>query len=845
MNTRPVIYISVFCLIKLLATPAMADSAAHALYANWLGLDGGAVEAPAADFSQISPPPATPARVRDALPDLPRLQHRQGPSYSKNRTRQTATTEPSRLETYYAGRISEDIEQFGYDLFSRMPPHRAPARPGLPGGAAQDDFILSSGDRLNIIIRGQRNEQSSYVVDSQGLLIVDELPPVPAAGRTIAQVREALEAYVSLHYNTDIFIALDSVRQIDVLVIGDVERPGRQTLTVFHTTLDALEEAGGIKKTGSLRRIRLVRDGRSTIIDLYGLLIHGSTNMDLQLRDGDRIIVPAIGPTIGVAGGVKRPGIYELPYYPGGLGKSGGMEQRLSLQDALDLAGGRLSPGQARHIRLSLHADGREMTEEVSNHHLPLFSDGDILTVAPSEEVRTETVELAGHTRRPGIHALSRVPTLSALLDNERVAGPDIYPLVGVIERRDSARMIRQMIAFPPLEVIKGRFDRRLEDGDLVRLFSRAQILALQARTQDEDTGQAAQGSPDHESDDVPITDSVLRAFLTERTVTVRGAVRQPGGWPVAEDATLDQLIAVAGGLTIDAETGNIEISARGPGGSRRTTIDSRETDLATVSLQPGDTVRVNQKPQPKSTQSVLLIGQVKQPGHYDLLPGDRLSDLLARAGGLTPQAYPIGAVFSRGSERRAEEMRFRAQAQSLEMKLATALEQPDERPDMARIMAVQDLITQLRQAEGLGRITVEADPAALAANPALDILLEGGDRIYIPQRPLTVRVAGEILSPASLQFREGKNPRDYIAEAGGFTWHADKGRTFVLYPDGSAQPLQVSAWNHSAAFIPPGSTIIVPRDPKPFDFIQTARDVSQILTNLAITALFIDEIRD
>ena len=156
-----------------------------------------------------------------------------------------------------------------------------------------------------------------------------------------------------------------------------------------------------------------------------------------------------------------------------------------------------------------------------------------------------------------------------------------------------------------------------------------------------------------------------------------------------------------------------------------------------------------------------------------------------------------------------------------------------------------RSLAEELREVEAVGRITVEADPGMLAAHPELDMLLESGDRLFIPKRPLTVRVSGEILSPASLQFRDQKKPLDYIHQAGGFTYHADKERTFVLYPDGSAQPLQVSNWNYKPIFIPPGSTIVVPRDPKPFDFIESAKDISQILSNLAITAIFLDDVRD
>jgi hypothetical protein len=210
----------------------------------------------------------------------------------------------------------------------------------------------------------------------------------------------------------------------------------------------------------------------------------------------------------------------------------------------------------------------------------------------------------------------------------------------------------------------------------------------------------------------------------------------------------------------------------------------------------------------------------------------------------MTPQAYPPGAIFSRESERKAEEGRFRATARDLEQSLAAAMQDKDKAPDASQIAMAQDLAAQLREVEAVGRITVETDPNVLAAQPELDMLLESGDRVYVPRRPLTVKVNGEVLSPAALQFRSSKDARDYIAEAGGFTYNADKDRVFVVYPDGSAQPLQVNAWNHLAVMIPPGSSIVVPRDPKPFNFIDTARDLSQILSNLAVTGIFLDDIR-
>jgi len=414
--------------------------------------------------------------------------------------------------------------------------------------------------------------------------------------------------------------------------------------------------------------------------------------------------------------------------------------------------------------------------------------------------------------------------------------------------------MTREMIAFPPLLVVKGQFDRKLQDGDVIHLFSRDQITALQKPHKDNISPEQIEPAVGSAMNAPEKLDPILISFLTERAAFIRGAVRQEGAYPVAEGTSLENLIAVAGGLTLEATTRNIEVTSallgeghqtEGRSGTLRKHINFAEDNPADIILQAGNTVRVNQKFNKVADNSVLLIGQVRHPGRYDLMPGDKMSDLIDRAGGLTQQAYAEGAIFSRESERRAEESRFRAAARDMERALAVAMDDEDKAPDTSQIAMARDLAAELRQVEAVGRITVEADPGILDTQPELDMLLESGDRLYIPQRPLTVRVAGEVLSPASLQFRKEKNPRDYVAEAGGYTYHADKDRVFVLYPDGSAQPLQLSMWNHNAVMIPPGSTIVVPRDPKPFDFIQSARDVSQILSNLAITGIFLDDIRD
>lgn len=756
----------------------------------------------------------------------------------------------SAIERAYSRRIIDDLAQFGYDLFNDAA--KEPSQePSIPAGAVQDDYILSAGDRIDMVIRGQENTRQSFTVDNQGLLVIDNFTPLAAAGQSLGTIRAALEQEAALMHNTQVFVSLAAVRQIHVLVVGHVIRPGSQTLTAFHTTLDALRAAGGIEKTGSLRQVKLVRRGRSVTVDLYDTLMGDSTNADTPLQDGDRIIVPPLGATIAAGGTLKRPGIYELD-----------TDETLTLEQVLSLSGGVLTPGDTRFVKLAVTARGEETVQDIDTPGVPMFGDGSILMVMQAETARGSDVTLSGHTRRPGTHDLRKAQNLGDLIGEDGALGSDIYPLIGVIERRDAQQFATELIEFSPLQVVHGLFDRRLQEGDKVHLFSAGQIHALEKNPVTPEGGDTILHEASYKAEiekgeaGETIADPVLASFLRERAAFVRGAVRRPGAYPVADGTMLDSVLAIAGGTTLEANTSKIEVTSRlqgeghqqhGRSGTRRINVNFRTDDPGDILIGPGDTVRVNQKFHRIEDQSVTVIGEVNHPGRYDLMPGDTVLSLMERAGGLTEQAYAPGAIFSRASERRREESRYKAQARDLEMKLAASLQQTDDdkKPDLAQIQAVQTLISQLDDAEPVGRITVEADPAALTANPDQNMLLEAGDRVYIPKRPLNVRVSGEVLSPAALQFRQGKEAEDYIRESGGLTYFADGDRSFVMYPDGSARPLRVSSWQHESSMIPPGSTIVVPRDPKPYDFLEGAERISQILANLAVSGLYLEALSD
>ena len=782
----------------------------------------------------------------DLSPYAPGAASLSQPDTTQPAIKKAAISEPlSPLEKIYSDRLREPITQFGYDTFP------ADSHTNV-SGAVQDDYILERGDEISVVLRGQQNINTTAKLSSDGQLVIGDLPPVSAAGRSLRSIQDEVKSLLGDSYNSDVFLSVTKIRQMNILVTGNVEKPGQYNVPTFGTILDALGAAGGVQKSGTLRQIKLVRSNQSALIDLYGVLVYGSGSSNLSLRDGDKIIVGPVGPTLAIAGAAKRPAIYEiLPASRSIFTERDSTSQRLSLDDLLDLSGGPLLPADTRYLRFDVNGNDADKVSDVPNKMLRVFGDGDILYIGQATQNGLSqldgSINVKGSTSLTGLFAIAETPSLSYLLRGRNSLNSDTYPLIGLIQRWNQTQMANELIPFSPQRITTGKDDVDLHESDTVYFFSRGDIARLKTPTgQDSDASlkniePAAGGALAFSG--LPAD---VQNFLVEHSVFIRGSVRVPGAYPVAKDTNLESLLAVAGGPSLEASLGNVEITQpMADKTSQRTTINLASTPSSLITLHPGDTIRVNQKFRRLEDRHVLLTGEVKNPGTYDLIPGDTLNKLLERAGGLTEQAYTQGTIFSRKSERQREEQRYKAQAQSLELSLAGALQQRDDdkKPNVQEISLARDLITQLKGAEALGRLTVESDPAILESNPELDILLESDDRIYIPKRPLTVRVAGEVLSPAALQFKTGKNPRDYISEAGGFSYNADSDRAFVVYPNGSAQPLAVSAWNQSAVMIPPGSTIIVPRDPKPLTFMDGAKDLSQILANLATTAIFAEDI--
>ncbi|TPG48124.1 polysaccharide biosynthesis/export protein [Roseomonas nepalensis] len=805
------------------------------------------------------------------------------------------------------------LRQFGYDTFRNLAP--SGGGPSAVVGALPDSYVLGRDDEVVISIRGRSRQSVSLRVGRDGMIALPDLPPFAAAGRTLRDLRADIEARVARELGgSEAFVSLGQTRQIGIFVAGEVLRPGLVPLPALASLLDALGSAGGIRRSGSLRAIRVEGPEGTRMVDLYAAIAGAPGNPNLSLREGERVVVPPLGAVVAIGGDVTRPGIYELP---AGAANA-------PLPALLALAGGALRPAGNRFLSTGTDAGGRRAMSELSPRST--VRRGDAVVVLPGVDAMAGGLRLTGHVVAPVTRGVGpRGAGLRALLSDPRVIRPDPYVRLGVAWRMDERTRVRRFIAFDLGRVMQGQAELPLQEGDEVILLSQADVLwlasppvqralrgelspaplappppaglpgapATQAALAQANApagatpaastpplapaGAAAGDCPALTALAVAARSSPLRfaharsagfpdlgpggcpqlfvdyptllPFLLDQAVLLAGEVRLPGLYPVLEDTGLDMVLAAAGGTADTADLSAVEFAREPLEGAgaiplSRVQLDLRSRNFAAIRLSPRDAVRVPRGFGDRDTGPVALVGEFLRPGTYDIRRGERLSELLARAGGLTAQAYPYGAVFTRESVRQRQQEGFQRTARELETSLiqvaagqAVAGSRAGNLDIGGAINAGQALAGSLREARAAGRMVVEANPVVLASRPDLDVLLEPGDLLVVPKRPNEVTVVGAVLNPGSLQFASGWRAIQYVRAAGGEQRFADISRAFIVLPNGQTVPAGLGSWQAGGPPIPPGSLVVVPQDPSPYETWGLIRDLAGVLGQLSISS--------
>jgi polysaccharide biosynthesis/export protein len=722
----------------------------------------------------------------------------------------------------------EALKPFGYDMFDQAAPTTFAPATDIPVPA---DYRIGPGDNVTVELFGKRSARYLLVVNREGALSIPEFGPIQVTGLTFDEMRREIDQRVSGQMiGVRASVTMGELRSVRIFVVGDVKRPGSYTVSSLSTITNALFASGGVSPIGSLRGIQLKRGGATVAtLDLYDLLLRGDTSKDLQLRQGDAIFVPPIGSTASVAGQVRRPAIYEF-------------RNGATLGDMIDVAGGLNAEADPRIVRVErVDADRSRSVMDLdassgagrSQRLLP----GDIITV-PKVLPDTRGVTLEGHVNRPGAYAWRTGMRLTDLLGSLQLLKLNADQRYLLIRRESMPGRRVEVISADAVRAFEhpgSADDPVLQSQDRVIVFSReadrgpalkqlVDELRLQAR----------------DNDPLPV-------------VTINGRVRSPGDYPLEAGMTVEDLIRAGGGLDEAAFGSTAELTRFEIVEDKVRKANIVELQLpdgsapaasGNVPLRPYDTLVIKETPDWRERESVTLLGEVRFPGSYPIRKNETLSSVVARAGGLTDEAFTDGAVFTREELKEQEREQIETLAKRMQTDLTLLALQGAQvagnrtgAPDTAATLAAgQSLLAQLKDAKPSGRLVVDLDGALRKGGSEEDIELRGGDVLAIPRAKQYVTVIGEVQNPTAHVYKTGLDRTDYIKLSGGTTQRADNKRIYVVRADGSVAPQDGGSWfGGGGSQLAPGDTVVVPLDAERMRPLPLWTAVTTIVYNLAV----------
>jgi polysaccharide export outer membrane protein len=546
--------------------------------------------------------------------------------------------------------VQSELEQFGYELFRDAPSTFAPVT-DIP---VPEGYIVGPGDTLVVQIYGKLNVEYRLVVTRDGRLLVPELGPIQIGGMRFDEARELLrQRFDQQVIGAKAVTTLGALRTIRVLVVGDVVKPGDYTLSGLTSLLNALMNSGGIKRSGSLRNIELKRRGQIvTRLDLYDILLRGDTSGDTPLQHGDVIFVPPLGPTVGIAGEVQRPAIYELRH-------------ESEVADMIRLAGGLLPTAALNDAHIErIHQGSRYTLIDLALNQpggaRTKIAEGDIIRIFPVTRTMDDVVLLSGHVLRPGGFQFRPGMRASDLLSSPRLLRPNADTAYGLLRREHPASRRIEALYLDMHAILShpgGGKDLLLAARDELIVFdlkqSRSERLAELVRDL------RTQAEPGR---------------YPPMLVEVKGHSRYTGTLPLAVGARLLDVLGLAGGALPGTDTdyglvarrhhtnGRLEFlafslrRARAKPNSPENLLIYPEDTLYFFTYDNGraDAIAsdmdrlINQTPYGQAAPVLWVNGEVRHPGRYPLEPGMRVTDLIRAAGGLREEAYGLSAELTR-----------------------------------------------------------------------------------------------------------------------------------------------------------------------------------------------------
>ncbi|UKT63283.1 SLBB domain-containing protein [Pedobacter mucosus] len=644
--------------------------------------------------------------------------------------------------------------------------------------ATPKGYVIGPDDELLVDITGDNEASYTLKVSPDGTIRVKYAGIIAVGGLTIEQATSKIRSNLAGTYpgirsgRTNVAINLGNIRSIKVTVIGEVVKGGSFTVPSLYSIFNVLYETGGPNQNGSFRKIQLIRNNKVVrTFDVYDLLLNGIQTSNVRLQDQDVINVPVYDTRIEVAGQVKRPALYE-------------MVKGEVLEDAIRFAGG-FGPGAySAQVKVLQNTNKERKIIDVEEGDFKSYipKNGDKYVIEDILDRFENRVEIFGAVFRPGPYELDNGLTLKNLIAKADGLKEDAFLNRGYITRLNADNSLA-LLSFDVAKIIAGTDpDVKLQREDKVTIKS---IFDLRE----------------------------------EYKVTIQGEVRYPGIFKYGEEMSLESLIQMAGGFKEGATPNRIEISRRIKN-SDIMSVSAQTAEVFTVNvdpnlkimdkgftLKPFDIVSIRTSESYHIQRQVKVEGEVLYPGTYTIAKKDeRISDIIKRAGGLSPLAYVEGASLKRtGSadskaldslERRKEERDKFINLQRLKQSGAKDTSSLDQDMQILR----SDMV-------GINLQLILKKP--LSRN---DLIIEDGDVIRVPKELQTIRITGEVLKPNSIIYVKGKSFSSYISGAGGYNYNAYRKGAYIVYSNGSVAAAKKFLLFNNYPQVRPGAEIFIPK---------------------------------
>ena len=642
---------------------------------------------------------------------------------------------------------------FGRDIFSQANPSFQP-NTNMP---IPDSYVLGPGDQVVVDIYGASQNTLVHTISPEGTITVAGYGPISLTGLTVAGAQAKLRSTIGSRYqSSNLRLTVGSTRTIQVNILGEVRAPGTYHLSAFANVFYALYRAGGTSSLGTLRNIKVFRNGRLiTVVDLYEMILNGRLAGNIQLRDNDVIQVEPYQALVGITGNVKRPMFYE-------------MRKNESVATLLKYAGGFTGDAHKKSVRLVRQAGERYSVYNVDEFDMASFKleDGDAITVDGMINRYENMVEIKGAVFRPGQFQLGSVTTVRSLVEAAEGVTEDAFTGHAVLHRLKADRSLETV----PVD-LQGILNGTVADIPL----NNEDVLFIPTQ---EDMRQ-------------------------ERTLTITGEVMSPGVYEFADNTTIEDLIVMAGGLTDQASLGKVDVSRRirNPRATEKSSEIAKTFSFSlkdglvidgdrSFLLEPYDVVHVRRSPAFSTARTITVNGEVNYEGSFTLENKHmRLSDAVKMAGGATDDAYLRGARLVRVMD---DEERVRQQA-TLEAIRNILTDRGD---------SISGAKLQLGNTYVVG---IELDKAMKNPGGEYDLLLREGDRLFVPEFNGSVKISGDVFFPNTVSYVAGKGYKWYINQAGGWGNRAKKSKAFIVYQNGTIGVVKKGAKPE------PGCEIVVP----------------------------------